>query len=153
MADGIDGKAVKALHAGLLDAGAVPRVVGVRLGQVQTMQGDALDVEVTLETGPSVVYDALVVPGGHAAAAALGNVGHAGEFIKDTYRHCKPILALGDGAALVADSGVPARLASGEPDPGLLIGEDDAAQSMLPGFIKAIAKHRHFEREMDPPGV
>ncbi len=152
-ADGVDGEAVKALHKGLMDAGAVPRVVGARLGQVQTQQGEALDIEVTLETSPSVVYDALVVPGGHAAATALGNVGQAGEFIKDTYRHCKPIFALGDGRSLVEKSGVPARLDSGEPDPGLLLGEDGQAKAMLSGFIAAIAKHRHFERAMDPPGV
>ena len=64
VADGIDGEAVKALHAGLLEAGAVPRIVGARLGQVNTEQGDAIDVEVTLETGPAVLYDALAVPGG-----------------------------------------------------------------------------------------
>jgi catalase len=152
VADGIDGEAVKTLHAGLLDAGAVPRIVGARLGQVETKQGDALDVEVTLETGPAVLYDALAVPGGHEASVALGNVGHALEFIKDQYRHCKPILALDEGAALVENAGVPARLESGEPDPGLLIEEGDA-QEALQKFIQAIARHRHFEREMDPPGV
>ena len=152
VADGIDGKAVKALHAGLLEAGAVPRIVGARLGQVESEQGDSIDVEVTLETGPAVLYDALAVPGGHEAAQALGNVGHALEFIKDQYRHCKPILALGDGKALVENAGVPARLESGELDPGLLL-RDDGAQEALPEFIQAIAKHRHFEREMDPPGV
>jgi catalase len=152
VADGIDGEAVKALHAGLLKAGAVPRIVGARLGQVESEQGEAMDVEVTLETGPAVLYDALAVPGGHEAAQALGNVGHALEFIKDQYRHCKPILALGDGKALVENAGVPARLESGEPDPGLLLLDGDA-QEALPKFIQAIAKHRHFEREMDPPAV
>jgi len=59
----------------------------------------------------------------------------------------------GDGRALVENSGVPARLNSGKPDPGLLPGEDGEAESMLAGSIKAIAKHRHFEHAMDPPGV
>jgi catalase len=152
VADGIDGEAVKALHAGLLEAGAVPRVVGARLGQVESEQGEAIDVEVTLETGPAVLYDALAVPGGHKAVQALGNVGHALEFIKDQYRHCKPILALAEGRALVENAGVPARLESGEPDPGLLLPEGDAEEA-LPEFIQAIARHRHFEREIDPPGV
>jgi len=152
VADGIDGEAVKALHAGLLEAGAVPRVVGARLGQVQSEQGEAIDIEVTLETGPAVLYDALAVPGGHEAIQALGNVGHALEFIKDQYRHCKPILAMKDGKALVENAGVPARLESGEPDPGLLLLDGDAGEA-LPQFIEAIAKHRHFEREIDPPAV
>ena len=129
VADGIDGEAVKALHAGLLEAGAVPRIVGARLGQVETEQGEAIDVEVTLETGPAVLYDALAVPGGHEAMQALGNVGHALEFVKDQYRHCKPILAMEDGKALVENAGVPARLESGEPDPGLLLLDGDAGGS------------------------
>jgi catalase len=153
VADGVDGAAVQALHAGLLEAGAVPRIVGARLGQVQSEQGEAIDVEISLEAGPAVVYDALAVPGGHQAVQALGNVGHALEFIKDQYRHCKPILALGEGKALVENAGVPARLESGEPDPGLLLPEEGGAKEALPGFIQAIARHRHFEREIDPPGV
>ena len=92
------------------------------------------------------------MPGGHQAIQALGNVGHALEFIKDQYRHCKPILALGDGKALVENAGVPARLESGEPDPGLLLLDGDAGEA-LPQFIEAIAKHRHFAREIDPPTV
>ena len=52
VADGVDGEAAATLHEGLLNAGAVPRFVGARLGQVKTQQGDALEVEVTLETTP-----------------------------------------------------------------------------------------------------
>jgi catalase len=153
VADGVDGKAVKALHAGLLEAGAVPRVVGARLGQVRSKDGEAIDVEVTLETGPAVLYDAVAVPGGRDAIQALGNVGHAAEFIKDQYRHCKTILALREGCTLVENAGVPAKLDSGDDDPGLLLISDGDAKDALPKFIEAIAKHRHFEREMDPPAV
>ena len=35
---------------------------------------------------------------------------------------------------------------------GLLLLDGDAGEA-LPQFIEAIAKHRHFEREMDPPAV
>ena len=153
VADGVDGEAVKALHAGLLEKGAVPRVIGARLGQVRTQQGEAIDVEVTLESSPAVLYDGMAVPGGHEAAVALGNLGHAGEFIKDQYRHCKPILALGAGVSLVENAGVPMRLDSGEPDPGLLVFEHGTAEERLPQFVQAIAKHRHFERHRDPPAV
>jgi catalase len=55
VADGVDGEAATALHEGLVRAGAVPRFVGVRLGQVDTAQREALEVEVTLETAPSVL--------------------------------------------------------------------------------------------------
>jgi catalase len=129
----------------------VPRYVGVRLGAVTTEQGSSLDVEVTFETMPSVLFDAMAVPGGKAAVEALGNVGHAVEFIKDQYRHAKPILALGAGADLVENAGAPAVLPSGEADPGMLVGRQATAGDLLPRLVQAIAKHRHFERHMDPP--
>jgi len=152
VAKGVDGEAARAIHAGLSALGAVPRYVGPRLGSVQTKQGDALEVEVSLEAMPSVLFDALAIPGGKEASAVLGNLGHAAEFIKDQYRHAKPILALNEGAALVENAGVPATLPSGDPDPGLLLEYEDAADA-LPHFVKAIALHRHHAREMDPPEV
>ena len=102
---------------------------------------------------PSVLYDALAIPGGKAAAVELGNLGHALEFIKDQYRHAKPILALGAAAALIENAGVPAVLPSGKKDPGLLLREHDAASDALPDFIRAVGRHRHHEREVDPPAV
>ena len=111
-------------------------------------------MEVTLETMPSVLFDAVAVPGGKDAVKALGNLGHALEFLKDQYRHAKPILALGEGADLVENAGIPAVLPSGKPDPGAAgaPGRDGLAKA-VPAFVKAIARHRHHEREMDPPEV
>jgi catalase len=153
VADGVNGQAAQELHAGLAAQGAVPRFIGIRLGSVQTAEGDTLEAEVTLETMPSVLFDAVAVLGGKDAVIALGNVGHALEFIKDQYRHAKPILALGEGADLVENAGAPALLPSGEPDPGMIVAKHGRAREALPLFIKAIARHRHHEREMDPPAV
>ncbi|MDX2020028.1 MAG: catalase [Deltaproteobacteria bacterium] len=153
VADGIRGDTVTSIHAALTEQGAVPRYVGPRLGSVTTEEGGSLQVEVTFETMPSVLFDALVVPDGKAASTLLGRVGHALEFIKDQYRHAKPILALGAGCDLVQAAGVPATLPSGNPDPGLLLGRDVAADKALPTFVEAIARHRHHEREMDPPMI
>jgi catalase len=153
VADGVDGEGARALHEGLAAQGAVPRYVGIRLGSVKTAEGDTLQAEVTLETMPSVLFDAVAVLGGKAAVVELGNVGHALEFIKDQYRHAKPILALGEGADLVENAGAPAVLPSGEPDPGMLIAKHGRAREALPAFVKAIARHRHHERETDPPAL
>jgi catalase len=153
VAAGVDGEAAAALHAGLTKEGAIPRYVGPRLGAVETDEGDKLEVEVTLETMPSVLFDAVVVPGGREAVKILGGIGHALEFVKDQYRHAKPILALGDGADLVENAGVPEKLPSGAADSGILIFRDASAAKVVPAFVKAIARHRHHEREQDPPEV
>jgi catalase len=75
------------------------------------------------------------------------------EFIKDSYRHCKPLLAVGAGDTLLDGAGASANLPSGEPDPGVLSFDESDVQQALRAFIAAIAKHRHFERETDPPMV
>jgi len=153
VADGIDRQSVLALHAGLLAQGAVPRLIGVRLGAVTGADGGAMQVETTFENTPGVLYDALAIPGGKAAIETLGAVGQAGEFIISQYRHCKPILVLAEGAALVENAGAPLVLPDGEPDPGIVHNEDGDAQAALPDFIAAIAAHRHYAREMDPTPV
>ncbi len=153
VADGVDGAAAVALHEALTEQGAVPRYLAARLGTVRSADGDALEVDATFETMPSVLFDALAVPGGRPAVELLGNVGMALEFIKDQYRHAKPILALNEGADLIENAGVPARLPNGKEDPGLLIGRLASAADLLPAFVKSIAAHRHFQRASDPPLV
>ncbi len=87
----------------------------------------------------------------NAATEALAKVGQAVEFIKDTYRHCKPILAVGTGKRLIDAANLPPALPNGKPDPGLLVVAAPEQGTQL--FIAAIAKHRHWERQTDPPRV
>ena len=143
VADGVEG--ATAIHEALAAEGAVPRFIGARLGTVKAKDGTTIDVEVTFENSPSVVFDAVAVPNGTKALAAIGQ---ALEFLKDQYRHAKTILALGNGTELLAKAGIP----SDARDPGLLVPTGDAAKAVAP-FAKAIAKHRHHEREVDPPRV
>jgi catalase len=151
VADGCDGDAVTAIADRLTDEGAVPRFVSTTLGSVQPMTGDAIEVDVSLEAAPAVLYDALVLPAGADAVTALRRDGRSLEFIKDQYRHCKPILALGESDQLLEACGIDVTLPSGRPDPGLLVGSN--ATAVTDDFVAAIAKHRHFARETDPPRV
>ena len=153
VADGVDGKGSETLRAALEQRGAVVRYIGARLGPVTTAQGQPLEVDVTFEAMPSVLFDAAAVPDGRTASKTLGTIGHAAEFLQNHYRHAKPILALGAGADLVENAGVPSVLPSGEPDPGMLVYRDRSADDAVRAFVKAIARHRHHEREMDPPEV
>jgi catalase len=84
---------------------------------------------------------------------ALAQLGHAMEFLKDQYRHCKPILALGASGKLLEAAGIWTTLPSGENDPGVLHWEAGNIAKAAAAFAEAIAKHRHFERETLPPRV
>jgi catalase len=147
VAPGVDGAQVTKLYADLLKEGAVPRLVGTKLGKVQADGGAALDVEISLEAGPSVMYDGMVVPDGAAGADALARNAHAIDFVREQYRHCKPMLVLGGGANLLAKAMIPLALPDGSSDPALLV------DGTLDAFKQALAGHRAFARETDPPMV
>jgi catalase len=149
VANGVDGDAVRALADRVAAAGAVPRIVAPMLGEVLSSSGEALAADVSVEAMPSVLYDAAIVPDGDAAVDLLSGDGRVVEFVKDQYRHCKPLLAIGAGSRLLDKAGIPKTLPSGKPDAGLLVNESggDAADA----FIDALAKHRFFDRETDPP--
>jgi catalase len=151
VADGCNGAALVALANRLTSEGAVPRFVSTTLGSVQPTSGSDLEVDVSLEAAPPVLYDALVLPDGAEAIAALASDGRTFEFIKEQYRHCKPILALGASEQLLKACGIDRALSNGQPDPGLIVASD--ASAAADGFIAAMAKHRHFARESDPPRV
>ena len=140
----------RAVHEALSRQGAVPRYVGPKLGSVESSDGKSIDVEVTLEAAPSVLFDAMVLPDGDAAVEMLAAVGHTAEFVKDQYRHCKAILALGDGARLLQAAGIPAP--SGD-DGALVVVPEAKAAPGLKSFVAALASHRNWDRATDPPKV
>ena len=152
VADGVEAASLITVHDRLADQGAVPRYVGLKLGQIKGVGGETVEVEISLETGPSVLYDALVLPDGESAVATLAQSGHALEFLKDQYRHCKTILAFGAGARLLDKAGIPPTVGE-EPDPGIVRLDSSKARAAVERFAAAIAKHRHFTRETDPPRV
>jgi catalase len=153
VADGVEGGVLKIIADRLTAAGAVPRFVGARLGTTEPASGDPIEVDATIESIPSVLWDGVVLPDGTDAVHALAADGRAREFLKDQYRHCKPILAPGAASELLERTGVPQNLPSGEPDPGLVLGRSDDGESLAEAFINALGKHRHFDREGDPPLV
>jgi catalase len=153
VADGVDTEEASLLHAALLQRGAVPRFVGIKLGHVVGASGDSLDVEVSMEAAPAVVWDAMIIPAGEGTTSVLSRSGHALEFLKDQYRHCKPILLMGDSNALLEKAGIPGELASGEEDPGLLLFDEGQMDAAVDAFVGALTKHRHLDRETDPPRV
>ena len=116
-------------------------MLAARLGTVEA-EGRALEADATLETMPSVLFDAVIVPDGKGAAEELRSLGQALEFLKDQYRHCKPILILGAGETVAVEAGIPL---------------DDAADwaivRELPAFAAAVGRHRNWDRGIDPPVV
>jgi catalase len=151
MAEGVHGTSVADIVDALTDAGAVTRLLSQRLGVITGAEGTPFEVDGTLENSPPVLFDALVLPDGIDAVERLAKDGHTLEFLKDQYRHGKSILVLGAASKLLKKAGIFEVLPSGEPDPGLLVAEPGGYDSAAKRFVTAIAKHRHPERDTDPP--
>jgi catalase len=145
----VDAASTRALYAELLAKGAVPRVVSTRLGAVNTREGDFLDVEVSIEATPSVLYDAVVVADGEDSVSSLSLDMDALDFVRQQYRHCKPILVVGAGDKLLFAAGVPVQLPDGGQDHGIIF-SPQLTQGALEEFTTALASHRNFDREVDP---
>jgi len=150
---GVEAGSISKVQAALVEQGAVARLVGPRIGPFGTADGQAVDADASLENEPGFLFDALVLPDGEEAVAALAQDGHTLEFIKDQFRHCKTILAFGASQKLLVRAGLPVTMdkSLAQGGTGLILAAADDAESAAAAFIAGVAKHRHFGREMDPP--
>jgi len=147
IAEHSDAASVRMAADALIAAGAVVRLVGPRVGPFATADGAVLDADASLENHPSALFDGVVVADGEAAAQTLCADGRAVEFVRDQFRHCKTLLAIGAGAMLLQRAGVPER-----DDAGVIVA-DSAGKAVVAGFIAALAQHKHLARDSDPPLV
>lgn len=138
--EGVDADQLQAILARLTDEEAVAELISARAGAIKDSSGASQKVNRAAPNAPSVVYDAVIVPGG-ASVLALEQSGLAIHFINEAFRHGKPIAALGDGARLLeaCDIGAP-----GVED-GVIVGEGD---TVLDGFVDALRQHRFPNREI-----
>jgi catalase len=140
----------------LAAAGAQAKVVAPRLGALKSANGSEIPVDFSLLTAGSVLFDALYVPGAEKSVELLKDEGKALHFIHEAYKHCKAIAATGAGIELLHVSYLGTE-AIPEPktennqivaNEGVIIGRDARVDDVAEEFIKAIAQHRHWSREM-----
>ncbi|GAA4216813.1 catalase [Actinocatenispora rupis] len=143
-ADGIAADGLRRVLAELSERGAVPEVLGVVDGTVTSTDGDDLPVARQHGTVDAALYDAVLVPDGADAVAALAADGAASRYVLTAFKHGKPVGGLGAGADLVSrllgDS-----LDGG--DDGVVL--SDGTDGFAERFAAALARHRWFERPLD----
>jgi catalase len=148
MAAGVELGAYKVVQQALLEAGAITRVVAAHLGFVASSSGQQVPVDHTFLTMPSVMFDAVLVPAGAAAAQALLKDGDAVHFVLEAYKHCKPLCLIGESVEVLRLVGV--AQADAPAAAGVVIGtnEPTARQQMAQDFVAAVSKHRHWSRTL-----
>ncbi|MFJ7882695.1 catalase HPII [Pseudomonas sp. NPDC096917] len=136
-ADGVDGKAIDELKQALEAAGAHAKLLGPTSAPVKTADGKSLPVDASMEGMPSVIFDAVFVPGGAASIKALSGDGVALHYVLEAYKHLKAIALHGEAKGLLDVLHL-------QGDEGLLVLKD---AKELKAFFAAIAQHRVWARE------
>jgi catalase len=151
VAGGVDRAPLAQLEGTLAAAGATSVLVSVAIGTVRCADGTAIEAAASLENSPSVLYDAVITLDGAKSIATLAQNGRTPEFLKDQYRHGKTLFAIGASVRLLEAAGIPLQLDAAQPDPGLVVAASSQIDKATARFIAALARHRHPERDRDPP--
>jgi catalase len=130
---------VTRMRAALEKAGAEGLVIGARLGTIAG-EGGPIEVDHTSLTMPSVVFDAIYVPGGAAAVEKLGTSGLTLSTIAEAYKHLKAVAFGEDAVVLASKAGI---VISDPATDGVFAGD---AKTIAEPFITAIGQHRVWTR-------
>lgn len=153
--DGFDGEQVSAVRRALEERGAQPMVVAEEYGMLKSSSGDQVEVDMTFVTTDAVLWDAVFVPGGEGAAQSLMRKGDVLAFLHQTFKHYKPVGALGEGVDVVRKAsweGVD--LSGGDSgngavsSRGVVTGGAAATDAFVEAFIRAIGHQRHWDRDV-----
>ncbi len=154
VADGADPNTVSPVKDALEAAGAVTEFVSITRGMPAPKPGEfSMEVNKTFLTASSIMYDAVFIPGGKNVGA-LKTSGEAIQFVREAFKHCKPIAALGEGVEVLATSNLmDVKLSAAQSkkvsiDKGVISSYNMTdLDEFLQTFIQAITHHRHWERE------
>jgi catalase len=155
-APGTDTNEARAMYKYLEEEGAYPGFVGLHLGVTDASNG--LNISDTYMTTSSVLWDAVYVPSGSEDAiktlysrSSYFPQDEPKMFIMDSFRHGKPILATGDGVALLKSAGIdlPENQGSVSELNGVIVSDNE--QDSHDAFKKALIQQRFWVRlPLDP---
>ena len=135
-ADGFSMKNYKMMKDALEKEGAVVKLIAPHGGKLTCDDNMQHEVDASIMTTESVLFDAVYIPGGVKSVEKLKGNGKYLKFIKETFKHCKAIAVNGEGEDLLKESLV----VDYDSDKAILINQKPI------NFINAIAKHRNWDR-------
>lgn len=148
--DGFDGDIVSTLKKELEAEGAMCEIISKNYGNRKAANGSDVKTDKNHVTTASLLYDAVFVPGGRAAVDKMREMGDVLHFIKEAYKHAKPIGASGEAIELLDACALPEQLLFDVPsvDKGVVSSRDGGRRDeVVKLFKKALMQHRYWERE------
>jgi protease I len=108
--DGFEQDELESPRQALDDAGALTEIISLKPGMIRgwkhTEWGDKFEVDRTVSGANPHDYDALVLPGGVMNPDKLRADQDAVEFVRDFFRHGKPVAAICHGPWTLINAGV-----------------------------------------------
>jgi catalase len=151
--DGVDAELVTSVRAALAAEGANVEALAATDGTVEGADGERYTVDRALPTVASVLYDAVLLPGGPVGTPPTTADQDAMRFVRDAYRHGKPVGALGSGVGILSSLEPEGLRLSTEfhrvvTDQGVVTDTSPgtASEEFLRAFVDAVAAHRHWDR-------
>ena len=89
---------------------------------------------------PSVMFDAVFLPGGEKATEALTRSGNALHFVLEAVKHLKAIGAVDSGRLVLAAGQLP------DQAEGVAPGDDADLKRVIKAFIETVVQHRVWSR-------
>lgn len=147
VANGFEGERLMAIRDALITGGASVKIISSRLGEIKCNQGRVLQVDNSLATVGSVMFDAVYIPGGYRSVEALCKDANAILFVKEAYKHGKSVAASNEGGMLITRAARSSVMSDVFKGPGVITaGPTTPTESFVKSFIAAVANHRFYER-------
>ena len=139
--DGSDGKAIAALQRVMKKEGATLKLIAPKIGR---LKGNGVMPDMTIEGGPSVLFDAVVLLPAEDQVETLLDIAAAINWLRDAFAHLKAIGFTAVSAPLFDKAGLDASA------PGVVPLEGKGG---LDGFIAVAKKHKIWDRDslVNPP--
>ncbi|WP_209401481.1 catalase [Pseudozobellia sp. WGM2] len=134
--DGFNMKSFDAMKKALEKEKAIVKLVAPHGGTITCDEDMEHEVDASIMTTESVLFDAVYVPGGQKSIDALLKKPKYIKFINEAFSHCKAIAVDGEGEKLIDESA----LKEYKDDKALFINGKPKE------FISAIAQHRNWDR-------
>ncbi len=136
VADGFSMKDFDTMRRELERRNAVLKLIAPTGGTIQCDTDMEHQVDASIHTTESVLYDAVYIPGGKKSIEKLMTAAKFIKFINEAFKHCKAIAVSNEGEDLLNET-----YAGGhKKDKAILINKQPSF------FCKAIEKHRNWER-------
>ncbi|WP_259755207.1 catalase HPII [Pseudomonas sp. GCEP-101] len=138
IADGVSESDVSDLIDALEKGGASAKLIAPSAAPVKAASGAELIPHASWDGLPSVVFDAVFVPGGAPVTQQISGDGRALHYLLEAYKHLKPLAFAGDAQALPGQLGLAA-------DEGVIQG--GSATDVFAPLEAALKQHRVWARE------